>query len=95
MPFLFQLFVVFFLRKFPFTLKLLSKFIDRQGGKVKGRPAPGRSRFDIAPPGTSCLFTFTILSTLTWLKLTCALDRIRPAQSGKLINLTVTASQMP
>ena len=40
----------FFLRKFPFTLKLPSKFIDRRSGKVKGRPAPGMTRFGIAPP---------------------------------------------
>ena len=39
----------------------MSKYIDRQGGKVKGRPAPGMTRFDIAPPGTSCLVSFFIL----------------------------------
>jgi len=94
MSFYSLLFVVF-LRKFPFTLKLPSKFIDRRSGKVKGRPAPGMTCFDIAPPGTSCSVTFSFLSIQTWLKLTFALDRIRPAQSGRLINLTVTASQMP
>lgn len=62
MPFHSLLFVVFFLRKFPFTLKLPSKFIDRRSGKVKGRPAPGMTRFGIAPPGTSCSVTFCLRS---------------------------------
>ena len=62
MSFYSLLFIVFFLRKFPFTLKLVSKFIDRRSGKVKGRPAPGMTCFDIAPPGTSCLVAFCLRS---------------------------------